>query len=69
MELKRVLEGEIVQRYYFQNGKTEQAFQYDLELKKAAEIIRNKILIASVLKGEGSYKVIGKPGQVSAQVD
>lgn len=69
VELKRVLEGEIVQRYYFQNGKTEQAFQYDLELKKAAEIIRNKILIASVLKGEGSYKVIGKPGQVSAQVD
>ena len=67
-ELKRVLEGEIVQRYYFQTGKTEQAFQYDVELKKAAEIIRDKSLIASVLKGEGAYKIIGKPGQVSAQI-
>jgi carboxyl-terminal processing protease len=67
-EIKRVLENEIVQRYYFQNGRALQAFQYDLELKKAAEIINNKALIASVLKGEGNYKVIGKPGQVSAQV-
>jgi carboxyl-terminal processing protease len=67
-EIKRVLENEIVQRYYFQNGRALQAFQYDLELKKAAEIINNKVLIASVLKGEGNYKVIGKPGQVSAQV-
>ena len=66
-EIKRVLENEIVQRYYFQNGRALQAFQYDLELKKAAEIINNKALIASVLKGEGNYKVIGKPGQVSAQ--
>ena len=66
--MKRVLEGEIVQRYYFQTGKTEQAFQYDAELKKASEIIRDKSLIASVLKGEGAYKIIGKPGQVSAQI-
>ena len=68
-EIKRVLEGEIVQRYYFQNGRTLQAFQYDLELKKATEIINNKTLTASVLKGEGNFKVIGKPGQVSAQVE
>jgi carboxyl-terminal processing protease len=67
-ELKLVLEGEIVQRYYFQKGKTEQAMQYDTELKKAFEIIKNKQLIASVLKGEGAYKIIGKPGQVSAQI-
>jgi carboxyl-terminal processing protease len=68
-EIKRVLESEIVQRYYFQNGQTLQAFQYDLELKKATEIINNKTLTASVLKGEGNFKVIGKPGQVSAQVE
>ncbi|TKC00743.1 S41 family peptidase [Pedobacter cryophilus] len=68
-EIKRVLESEIVQRYYFQNGRTLQAFQYDLELRKATEIINNKTLTASVLKGEGNFKVIGKPGQVSAQVE
>jgi carboxyl-terminal processing protease len=68
-EIKKVLEGEIVQRFYFQNGRTVQAFQYDIELKKAAEIINNKTLTASVLNGEGNYKVIGKPGQISAQVE
>jgi carboxyl-terminal processing protease len=68
-EIKRVLESEIIQRYYFQKGRTLQAFQYDLELKKATEIINNKTLTASVLKGEGNFKVIGKPGQVSAQVE
>jgi hypothetical protein len=40
-----------------------------LELKKATEIINNKTLTASVLKGEGNFKVIGKPGQVSSQVE
>lgn len=68
-EIKRVLESEIIQRYYFQKGRTLQAFQYDLELKKATEIINNKTLTASVLKGEGNFKVIGKPGQVSSQVE
>lgn len=67
-EIKRVLESEITQRYYFEKGKAEQAFQYDMELKKAADLINNKPLLTSILKGEGSYKVIGKPGQVSAQV-
>ncbi len=67
-EIKRVLEGEIVQRYYYQNGRAVQAFQYDLELKKAAELINNKTLTASVLNGEGNYKVIGKPSIISAQV-
>jgi carboxyl-terminal processing protease len=60
-EIKRVLEGEIVQRYYFEKGRTLQAFQYDLELKKASEIITNQALISSVLRGEGGYKIIGKP--------
>jgi len=60
-EIKEVLEGEIVKRYYFDKGKTIQAFRYDKELKKALEMINNKIITAAVLNGEGSYKVIGKP--------
>ncbi|MEO5909693.1 MAG: S41 family peptidase [Pelobium sp.] len=67
-EIKRILESEIAQRYYFEKGKAEQAFQYDLELKKAADLINNKSMLAAILKGEGSYKIIGKPGQVTAQV-
>lgn len=68
-EIKRVLENEIAQRYYFEKGRTEQGFQYDLELHKAEETLSNPTLISAVLKGEGSYKVIGKPGQMSAQAE
>lgn len=68
-EIKRVLENEIVQRYYFEKGRTLQGFQHDKELEKAQEILSNKTLIASVLKGEGAYKTIGKPGQMSAQIE
>jgi len=67
-EIKRVLESEITQRYYFEKGKAQQAFQYDLELKKAKDLLLNNTLMASVLKGDGTYKIIGKPGQVSGQI-
>ena len=68
-EIKRVLESEITQRYYFEKGKAQQAFQYDLELKKAKDLLMNNTLMAAVLKGEGDYKTIGKPGTVSAQTE
>jgi carboxyl-terminal processing protease len=68
-EIKRVLESEIAQRYYFEKGKTEQAFQYDTDLKKAYEIFNNSTLMSSVLRGDGTYKTIGKPGKMTAQVD
>jgi carboxyl-terminal processing protease len=68
-EIKRVLESEIAQRYYFEKGKTEQAFQYDADLKKAYEVFTNNALMASVLRGDGSYKTIGKPGKMTAQIE
>ncbi|MBU0697371.1 MAG: S41 family peptidase [Bacteroidetes bacterium] len=68
-EIKRLLENEIVHRYYFEKGRTEQGFQHDKELEKAQEILSNKTLVAAVLKGEGTYKIIGKPGQMSAQIE
>jgi carboxyl-terminal processing protease len=68
-EIKRVLESEIAQRYYFEKGKAQQAFQYDLELKKAKDLLMNNTLMAAVLKGDGNYKTIGKPGMVNAQTE
>jgi carboxyl-terminal processing protease len=69
-EIKRVLESEITQRYYFEKGKAQQAFQYDLELKKAKDLLMNNTLMAAVLKGDGNYKTIGKPGStLSAQAE
>ncbi len=59
-EIKRVLENEIVQRYYFEKGKTEQSFQYDEELKAASNLFNQPFGIDEILKGIGKYKTIGK---------
>ena len=61
-ELKHILETEIAGRYYYQKGRLEAGFKYDIEVKKAVEVLSNPALYTSVLKGEGTYKVIGKPG-------
>ena len=61
-ELKEILEGEIASRYYFQKGRLESSFRADQDLKKALEVLDNQSLYTSILKGDGEYKVIGKPG-------
>lgn len=61
-EIREVLEEEISSRYYYQKGRMETGFRNDPELKKALEVLGNSALYSSILKGEGSYKVIGKPG-------
>lgn len=62
-EIKRVLESEIVSRYYFEKGRLEQNFQYDNELSEAQKVLSDKSVLASILNGEGTYKSIGKPGE------
>lgn len=68
-EIKRVLESEIAQRYYFEKGRTLTGFQYDTELKKALDLLADKGLMAKVLTGEGVYGTIGQPKLVNAQVE
>ncbi len=60
-EIRRVLENEIVSRYYFQKGRMEQGFKYDEEIKAATNVITSKSDLAAILRGEGDYKSIGKP--------
>jgi carboxyl-terminal processing protease len=60
-EIKQVLENEIASRYYFEKGRYETNFKYDKELAQAIKVMQSKEMLASILKGEGSYKVIGKP--------
>ncbi|EOR94068.1 C-terminal processing peptidase, tail-specific protease [Arcticibacter svalbardensis MN12-7] len=60
-EIKLILENEIVSRYYFQKGRMEQAFNTDLEIKSAEAVLSDKAVLASILKGNGKYKSIGKP--------
>ena len=60
-EIKEVLENEIASRYYFEKGRFEANFKNDKELAEAVKVMQNKEMIAAVLKGNGNYKVIGKP--------
>ncbi|MFZ7116199.1 MAG: S41 family peptidase [Bacteroidota bacterium] len=61
-EIRQILESEISARYYYQKGRLESSFKTDQEVKKAVEVFSNASLYASILRGDGIYKVIGKPG-------
>lgn len=68
-EIKRVLETQIVSRYFYEKGRIEQSFQYDKELVAAKSLFNNQPQILAILKGDGNYKVIGKPGKAVASID
>jgi carboxyl-terminal processing protease len=61
-EIRKVLEAEIVSRYFFEKGRLEQGFKYDSDLAESLKILANRNVLASILTGEGTYKSIGKPG-------
>lgn len=60
-EIKQVLENEIASRYFYEKGRYEANFKYDKELATAVKTMQDKAQLASILKGEGNFKVIGKP--------
>ena len=60
-EIKQVLENEITSRYYFQRGRYETNFKYDKDIAQAVKTMQDKMQLDSIIKGEGQYKVIGKP--------
>jgi carboxyl-terminal processing protease len=60
-EIKQLLENEIVSRYYFEKGRSLNSFKYDKELASAVKTMQDKAQLAAILKGDGAYKVIGKP--------
>ena len=65
-EIKRVLETQIVSRYYYEKGKVIQSFQYDKEFQEAKLLLNNSGKMLAVLKGEGEYKTIGSPTKTIA---
>jgi len=60
-EIRRSLEAEIASRYYFQKGRIENNFKNDDEMAAALKVLDSKNTMASILKGDGAYKSIGKP--------
>jgi carboxyl-terminal processing protease len=53
-EISEVIEGEIVTRYYFQNGRIEAAIKHDEEIAKAIEVLNDTEMYNAVL--EGTYQ-------------
>jgi len=68
-EIKRVLETQIVSRYFYEKGRIEQSFQYDKELAAAKALFSNQNQMLAILKGDGNYKVIGKPVKETSSID
>ncbi|MEO6849367.1 MAG: S41 family peptidase [Mucilaginibacter sp.] len=60
-EIKQVLENEIASRYYYEKGRYETNFKNDKELAQAIKLMQDKMQVAAILKGDGGFKVIGKP--------
>ncbi|MHB8206728.1 S41 family peptidase [Mucilaginibacter sp.] len=60
-EIKQVLENEITSRYYFQRGRYETNFKFDRDIAQAVKTMQDRMQLDSVIKGEGQYKIIGKP--------
>lgn len=50
-EILKLLEEEIVSRYYYQAGRIEAGFDYDREILKAVDLLNNSALYSSVLNG------------------
>ncbi len=48
-EIKWLLENEIVSRYYYQNGRTENSFSSDPEIKMALKALSNPVVFSAVL--------------------
>lgn len=51
-EISRLLADEIVSRYYFQKGRIENGLAFDVEVKKALEVLNNKALYDDVITGK-----------------
>lgn len=68
-EIKHALEAEIVARYYFQKGRAVYSFRSDAELAAAYKVLGDKTMLGAILKGEGTYKTIGKPGEDIARTN
>lgn len=61
-EVKAVLGNEIISRYYFGQGRTTFSFKHDEQLQRARALLTaTPDEYDSILAGEGTYNVIGRP--------
>lgn len=66
-EIKKLLENEIVARYYYQSGRIENSLAVDDDVNKAISILRDNQLYASIL--DGTYTPEEKPEEMEDEED
>ena len=49
-QIKKMLEEDIIARYYLEKGSVESSFKYDHEVKKASEVLLNRVQYTKLLK-------------------
>lgn len=59
-EISQLLTDEIVARYYYQRGKIEASFQFDPEVKKSIEVLKDKKFYDDILNGKYVETVVKK---------
>jgi carboxyl-terminal processing protease len=55
-EISRIIENEIISRYYYQSGRIESELKYDKDIAKALELLKNKDQFESILAGTFAKK-------------
>lgn len=50
-QISQMIEGEVVARYYFQNGRIEASLKHDEEVNKAVEILKDSDIYKAILNG------------------
>jgi len=55
-EISRIIENEVISRYYYQSGRVESELKYDLDIAKALEVLKNKQMFDSILAGTFAKK-------------
>ncbi len=72
-DIKKLLETEIIARYYFEKGRLQYRLKEDIEVNEASKIILNTTSLTEILSGANNHKYIGKPkkykGELSAKND
>ena len=63
-DIKEILTGEIMSRYYYQKGRIKAGLNFDVEVKKATEILQDKQIYNDILNRHEKNKKSNPPNSL-----
>ena len=64
LEVKKLLELDIVGRYYFQNGRLQASFNNDPTIDESIRLLLNSVSYTDIVEGKGKFHSIGAPSLI-----